>query len=94
MKYKAVVIGSSAGGLEALRTILSALPGDFLIPVIIVQHLNIHSEIKEQGGIAIVQDPEIAEAPMMPKAAIEATSVDYILELEEIGKLLIRLQYH
>ena len=186
MRYKAIVIGTSTGGMEALRSILSVLPEDFLIPVIIVQHLNIHSEsylteylkrfcklkikevedkevavsgyvyfappnyhiliekdesftltveervcyarpsidvlfetaadtfgksligviltgankdgsyglskVKEQGGIAIVQEPETADADRMPKAAIEATNVDYILKLEEIGKLLIRLQ--
>lgn len=38
MKYEAVVIGTSAGGLAALTTILSALPADYRIPVIIVQH--------------------------------------------------------
>lgn len=38
MRFDAVVIGTSAGGLAALTTILSALPEDYPIPVIIVQH--------------------------------------------------------
>lgn len=38
MRYEAVVIGTSAGGLAALTTILSALPEDYGLPVIIVQH--------------------------------------------------------
>lgn len=38
MKYEAVVIGTSAGGLAALTTILSALPESYPLPVIIVQH--------------------------------------------------------
>jgi hypothetical protein len=38
MKYEAVVIGASAGGLFALSTLLMALPADFPIPVIVVQH--------------------------------------------------------
>jgi two-component system chemotaxis response regulator CheB len=38
MKYEAVVIGASAGGLYALSAILEALPVNFRIPVIIVQH--------------------------------------------------------
>lgn len=38
MKYEAIVIGSSAGGLFALTSILSKLPTDFSIPVIVVQH--------------------------------------------------------
>lgn len=34
-----VVIGSSTGGPNALTTILEALPSDFPVPVLIVQHL-------------------------------------------------------
>ena len=47
--------------------------------------------IKERGGIAIVQDPQTAESSYMPKAALAATKVDYVLPLEEIGKLLLEL---
>lgn len=36
--YHAIVIGSSAGGLHALSTILEKLPQDYPFPVIIVQH--------------------------------------------------------
>ena len=36
----AIVIGGSAGGVEALTLILSALPGDFALPVLLVQHLH------------------------------------------------------
>jgi two-component system chemotaxis response regulator CheB len=39
MGYKAVVIGVSAGGMEALRVILSVLPADFPAPILVVQHL-------------------------------------------------------
>ncbi|MEW6669829.1 MAG: chemotaxis protein CheB [Thermodesulfobacteriota bacterium] len=44
--------------------------------------------IKDMGGLTVAQDPEAAEAPDMPKAAIEATHVDFILPLEGIGRLL------
>ena len=37
-KYKAIVIGTSAGGLYALSFILKGLPGSYPVPVIIVQH--------------------------------------------------------
>ena len=36
--YEAVVIGVSKGGMAALKMILSAMPQDLSIPVIIVQH--------------------------------------------------------
>ena len=38
MKYEAVVIGTSAGGLFALSTILEALPANFPVPILVVQH--------------------------------------------------------
>ena len=37
-KYQAVVIGSSAGGLSALSSLLTLLPADYPVPVVIVQH--------------------------------------------------------
>jgi len=38
MKYEAVVIGASAGGLTALQEILAPLPADFRLPMLVVQH--------------------------------------------------------
>ena len=43
-KYKAIVIGSSAGGLNALKTLLRNIDREFKIPVIIVQHISPDSE--------------------------------------------------
>lgn len=40
MKYEAIVIGVSAGGLSALNRILPDLPSDFTLAVIIVQHMH------------------------------------------------------
>lgn len=38
--YKAVVIGGSAGGMEALLAILEVLPADFVLPILVAQHLH------------------------------------------------------
>ncbi|MEA2630205.1 MAG: two-component system, chemotaxis family, CheB/CheR fusion protein [Chloroflexota bacterium] len=35
-----VVIGSSAGGIEALTRVVTRLPADFPAPVVIAQHLD------------------------------------------------------
>ncbi len=182
MPYKAIVIGVSAGGLQALKTVLPALPESFPLPIAIVQHIGERSDgfmaeyldqasqltvkeaedkeplssgtaylappgyhlliepdrtfglsvdarvnyscpsidvlfesaaevfaesligivltganadgaqglkiIKERGGLAIVQNPENAESAAMPKAAISATQVDYVVNLEQIAPLL------
>lgn len=39
-QYEAVVIGVSAGGLTALHTLFAALGKDFLLPILIVQHIS------------------------------------------------------
>ena len=43
-KFDAIVIGSSTGGLHALRRVLSVLPSDFSVPIGIVQHREAGSE--------------------------------------------------
>lgn len=43
--YRLVVIGVSAGGLYALRTIMAGLPDDFDLPIAVVQHRSRDSEL-------------------------------------------------
>ena len=38
--YDLVVIGASAGGIEALSTVLAALASDFPAPIVVAQHLD------------------------------------------------------
>ena len=47
--------------------------------------------VKEKGGVVIVQDPDEAEMGAMPRAVIEATTVDYVLPLAGIAGVLRRL---
>ena len=47
--------------------------------------------IKERGGFVIAQDPNTAEAPSMPEAAIAKARVDRVLPLENIGPFLVEL---
>jgi two-component system chemotaxis response regulator CheB len=185
MRYEAVVIGVSAGGIEALKVILAPLPASFPLPITIVQHrderpdgflaeylnrlsgvsvseaedkeplraghaylapagyhLLIESDrtfslsvdprvnyscpsidvlfesaadafaesligivltganadgarglkaIKARGGLAIVQNPQTAQAAAMPRAALEATAVDYLVDLPQIAPLLLQI---
>jgi two-component system chemotaxis response regulator CheB len=44
MHYEAIVIGLSSGGLKALKFIFSALPANFSLPIIIVQHISPRSD--------------------------------------------------
>jgi two-component system, chemotaxis family, protein-glutamate methylesterase/glutaminase len=47
--------------------------------------------IRELGGMAIVQSPDDAHAPTMPRAALEAAGADYCVGLNDIAPLLNRL---
>jgi two-component system chemotaxis response regulator CheB len=47
--------------------------------------------IKRRGGVAIVQDPEDAVAPGMPRNAIENMAADHVLPVVDIAALLVRL---
>ncbi len=38
-RFRAVVLGASAGGLHALQLLLASLPEDFPLPIAMVQHL-------------------------------------------------------
>jgi len=47
--------------------------------------------IKERGGLALVQDPNDALFPDMPRSALESVAVDYCVSTQEIAPLLVRL---
>jgi len=47
--------------------------------------------IQERGGLTIIQNPETAESSYMPASAIAAIKPDYILSLEDITELLIKI---
>ncbi|QUH25401.1 chemotaxis protein CheB [Serpentinicella alkaliphila] len=43
MGYKAVVMGTSMGGINALKSILTKFDQNFPVPILIVQHMSSHS---------------------------------------------------
>ena len=47
--------------------------------------------IKNRGGTAVVQDPDDAEYPDMPRNALNVTTVDYRVPTREIAPVLTRL---
>ncbi|MBV9569812.1 MAG: PAS domain-containing protein [Alphaproteobacteria bacterium] len=47
--------------------------------------------IKEHGGIILVQDPEEAEYPSMPRAAIATEAADVVLPIRQLATRLVEL---
>lgn len=71
--YDAVVIGVSAGGIDALRTVLSALPVFFPVPIAIVQHIaetpeSYLAEYLNRSSAVNVREAEEKE-PLLPATA-------------------------
>jgi two-component system, chemotaxis family, protein-glutamate methylesterase/glutaminase len=57
--FGVVAIASSAGGVQALSTVLGALPAGFPVPVVVVQHLDprhdtILAEILDRRSVLVV----------------------------------------
>lgn len=48
-------------------------------------------EIKNRGGIAVVQDPVEALHPGMPRSAVLNVAVDHVVPLSQMGELLASL---
>lgn len=47
--------------------------------------------VKDRGGIAVVQDPDDAAVPSMPRSALAEVEVDHVAPARELGTLLGRL---
>src|SRR4051812_24852941 len=47
--------------------------------------------IKNEGGIAVAQDPSEAVFPSMPRSAVENVEVDHVVPVAEMPALLMRL---
>jgi two-component system chemotaxis response regulator CheB len=41
-------------------------------------------KIKKVGGVVVIQDPETAEMPFMPKTALDNNAPDFVLGIEEL----------
>jgi two-component system chemotaxis response regulator CheB len=85
----------SRPSIDALFRSASFAYGPRVIGVVLSGNLDDGSaglaDIKRRGGVAMVQDPEDADAPSMPTSAMETTDVDLILPAGEIGAKLAEL---
>jgi len=50
------------------------------------------AQVKRQGGLTIVQDPDEAQVATMPQAALDIHKPDHILPIRGIGRLLVELE--
>lgn len=86
MKYSAVVIGVSAGGMNALGEILPLLPEDFPLPIIIVQHVSPQSDnymIRHFNKLSKIEVKEADEKEQIKPGVAYFAPPNYHLLVEE-----------
>lgn len=86
MKYSAVVIGVSAGGMNALGQILPLLPKDFPLPVIVVQHVSPQSDnymIRHFNKLSKIEVKEADEKEEIKPGVAYFAPPNYHLLIEE-----------
>jgi two-component system chemotaxis response regulator CheB len=84
-KYKVVVLGASAGGMEVIRMLVSSLPVDFSFPLIIVQHLHVFSKTawaNTLGERCQVNVKEANEKEQVKRGTVYFAPANYHLLLE------------
>lgn len=81
--------------IDALFRSAAVTHGSSVIGVVLTGQLDDGTagllNIKDRGGVAIVQDPFEASAPSMPRSAMRHVKVDYCLKVADIADLLGRL---
>jgi len=89
-RLRAVVVGASAGAIEALRSILPGLPADFPAPVLVVVHVppdrrSLIAQVLQPHCALALREAEDKE-PALPGTVYFAPP-DYHLLVERDGRL-------
>ncbi len=90
-KYRAIVMGVSAGGMNALEAVLFPLPPDFPVPLIIVQHMSPDQSdnylIEYLNNNCSLNVKEADEKELIQGSNVYMAPPDYHLLLESDGTL-------
>jgi two-component system, chemotaxis family, protein-glutamate methylesterase/glutaminase len=85
MKYEAIVIGVSSGGMNAMKVMFSLLPKNFSTPIIIVQHMGARSDsqlIQLLNGMSNLSIKEADEKEKIEKGTVYIAPPNYHLMIE------------
>jgi two-component system CheB/CheR fusion protein len=90
--FPIVGVGASAGGLEAFSQLVRSLPGDFNMPIVLVQHLSPGHESLIPNliqGTTHLRAVQAAEGMDIERATIYVSPPNHSMEIEG-GKLRLR----
>jgi two-component system chemotaxis response regulator CheB len=93
-EHEVVAVGASWGGLDALRTILAGLPGDFGAAVVVAQHRSADSHPTMfrdlLGAVTRLKVCEADDKDELRPATVFVAAADYHLLVEE-GRVALSL---
>src|SRR5690606_29085991 len=87
---RVVVMGASAGALDALTTLLAQMPRDFSLPIVVVVHLPAHREsvlASLLGARSLMSVREVEDKEPMKPGTVYIAPPDYHVLLEQDGTL-------
>ena len=91
---RAVVLGGSLGGMDALREIVAQLPGEFALPCIVAVHLHKTDRgdfCSHLASVANVPVREVVDKLPLEPGALYTAPADYHLLVERDGALALSL---
>lgn len=86
MQYEAIVVGVSSGGMNALKYLFTALPADFSLSIIVVQHVSARSDnqwIKLLNDISKLNIKEADEKERIEAGNVYIAPSNYHLLIEK-----------
>jgi two-component system chemotaxis response regulator CheB len=95
MDYKIIVIGTSAGGMDALKTILPLFPPAFPVPIVIVQHVSSLSNgfmIQYLNSISSIRVKEAEEKELLCPGTVYFAPPNYHLLIEDNHTLSLSVE--
>lgn len=99
LEYKCIVLGVSAGGMEAISTFLRYLKKEVTMPIVIVQHLFAQQDdflVKHLGGQTHFQVKFAQEKELIQQGYIYIAPPNYhlMIELDKTFSLTIDKKVH
>ncbi len=83
-----ICVGASAGGISAIKVFLKALPHDFKIPIVFIQHMKSDSHINFQlvfGDSYLGESVEIKDKTPIESSKVYFSPANYHVLLEKDG---------
>jgi len=96
LRIKLVTVGASWGGIEASSTLFSALPADFPVPIVFVQHQRMSSEDRLARLLArktVLKVVSIEHGMTMQPGSLYIAPAGYHTLMESDGTLALSLHW-